>query len=251
MAGKLYYFVSDVHLGLDYKNPAERERRFASFLESLPAETAEVYLLGDIFDFWYEYKDVIPRGFTRTLGAVASLVDRGVKVHFLNGNHDIWTYGYLQSELGVVVDRQLHFVEIEGKRFCLGHGDGLWDNSPSYTLLQKIFRCRCLQVLFSSLHPRWAFLLGHSWSRHNRLTRGVDAKAAVVEFVNRESVRWANDFQKTRPGNDRIDYFIFGHHHVVVDTAVDGGRLFILGDWINNPGYIVFDGEKCRMAKVG
>lgn len=250
MAGRLYYFVSDVHLGLDYQNPEEREKKFASFLAALHAETSDLYLLGDIFDFWYEYKNVIPRGFTRTLGAIAALVDRGVKVHFFNGNHDIWTYDYLQKELGVVVEKRLDIVEIEGKRFCLGHGDGIWDNSQSYSLLQKIFKSKFLQILFSSLHPRWAFLFGHSWSKHNRLTRGVNANADVVKYVNEESVKWANAYQKKQPEGGKIDYFIFGHHHVVVDAPVDGGRLFVLGDWINNPDCIIFDGHECKLMEI-
>ena len=119
---KLCYFVSDVHLGLDYKDAAERERRFASFLQTLPAETEKLFLLGDIFDFWYEYKNVVPRGFTRTLGALAALVDRGVEVHFFNGNHDIWTYNYFEQEIGMIMERRQPAVfEISGKRFCIGH----------------------------------------------------------------------------------------------------------------------------------
>ena len=115
----MYYFVSDIHLGLNHLNPVERERRFASFLNGLPADTKAVYMLGDIFDFWYEYKNVVPRGFTRVLGAMAALADRGVEVCFFNGNHDIWTYSYLQNEIGVKLLKQPYIVEIEGKRFCL------------------------------------------------------------------------------------------------------------------------------------
>ena len=139
----LYYFIADTHLGLDYKDYKAREKAFASFLYNLPAETSEVFLLGDIFDFWYEYKNVIPRRFTRTLGALASLCDRGVKVHFLNGNHDIWTYSYFQQEIGVVFHKQPLTVELEGQRFCLGHGDLLW--------VQMSFRAGSFQCPPSSL----------------------------------------------------------------------------------------------------
>lgn len=261
MAGNLYYFVSDVHLGLDYKNPVGRERMFVRFLESLPADTKDLYLLGDIFDFWYEYKDVIPRGFTRTLGALASLADRGVKIHFFNGNHDIWTYGYFRSELGFIMEKQPAVIEIEGRRFCLGHGDGLWDASAGYTFLQKVFRCRFLQILFSAIHPRWAFLFGHKWSKHNRLTHPDVKKngklcagaecGAVGDNVRRESAAWAAEFQKGRPEGEKVDFFVFGHHHVVVDRPVEGGHLFILGDWINNPDCLVFNGDSCTLTDLG
>ena len=120
MEKSLYFFVSDVHLGLDHKDPVARERKFASFLAGLPQNTKAVYLLGDIFDFWYEYRNVIPRGYTRTLGALASLVDRGVEVYFFNGNHDIWTYNYFASELGLKMMQQPYVVEIEGK-------NSVWD----------------------------------------------------------------------------------------------------------------------------
>ena len=150
----LWYFIADTHLGLDYKNSEAREKAFAGFLKNLPPQTSQVFLLGDIFDFWYEYKNVIPRRFTRTLGALADLADRGVKISFMNGNHDIWTYSYLQKEIGVEIQTQPWEVEIEGTRFCLGHGDGLWDKSRSYRFLQSIFKCRFLQILFSAIHPR-------------------------------------------------------------------------------------------------
>lgn len=278
MSQGLYYFVADVHLGLMYKDTASREKQFASWLGALPPETKELYLLGDIFDFWYEYKDVIPNGFTRTLGALAALVDRGVKVHFFNGNHDIWTYRYFQKELGFVMERQPAVVEIEGKRFCLGHGDGLWGKDLGYKLLQRIFKCRFLQVLFSALHPRWAFLLGHNWSRHNRLTRDdfksqetdnqhvTAATAAWREKVLNEARAWASDFRPAAGSasgvaGGAVDYFIFGHQHIVADVPVTGGspsssssssapnipRLFFLGDWIHNPCYVVFDGASCTL----
>jgi UDP-2,3-diacylglucosamine hydrolase len=276
----LYFFVADVHLGLDFKDPVGREKKFSSFLYNLPAQTKEVFLMGDIFDFWYEYKDVIPNGFTRTLGAIAALVDRGVKVHFFNGNHDIWTYRYFQKELGVVMEKQPAVIEIEGKRFCLGHGDGLWSGDPGYKFLKSIFYNRILQILFSGIHPRWAFLLGHSWSKHNRLTRGQASAEGAQRTINK-CIAYSEDFQKkyaaaaeersvsssaSQPASatkdkiaaaeersasgmsqtvgKKIDYFIFGHFHIPAHKQLaDGSELFMLGDWIYNPDYVVFDGE--------
>lgn len=238
---ELYYFVSDVHLGLDYLNPQERERKFARFLETLPPQTKELFLLGDIFDFWYEYKMVIPRGFTRTLGALASLVDRGVKVHFFNGNHDIWTYGYFRDELGLIMEEQPAVFELSGKRFCMGHGDGLDPKDRGYKLMNWGFKNRFLQVLFSAIHPRWAFGMGHAWSKHNRLTKGESYKfRGEVEPL----VKFSNDFQSRRSNGEKIDYFIFGHYHYKVSHPLScGGELFILGEWINHCDYLLFDGQ--------
>lgn len=243
----LYYFVSDVHLGLEVGDASLRERKFASFLTSLPQNTKALYLLGDIFDFWYEYRNVIPRRFTRTLGALASLVDRGVEVYFFNGNHDIWTYSYFEEEIGLKILEQPYVVDIEGKRFCLGHGDGLGKGDFGYKLLNWGFKNRFLQWLFSGVHPRWAFGLAHLWSKHNRLAhndnpwqwRGADER--IVKF--------AASFLKERGGD--IDYFIFGHYHY--RTAIDmggGSRMLLLGEWIHNCDYIVFDGQECHSLNM-
>ena len=240
MEKNLYYFVSDVHLGLDMEDPVARERRFAAFLRGLPENTKALYLLGDIFDFWYEYRNVVPRNFTRTLGALAELVDRGVEVFFFNGNHDIWTYSFLQDEIGVKLLSQPYVVDIEGKKFCLGHGDGLGKGDFGYKLLNSVFKNRFLQWLFSGVHPRWAFGLAHLWSRHNRLAhednpwqwRGEDER--IVKF--------ANEFQKEQGG--RVDYFIFGHFHYRTQMELrEGGRMYLLGEWVNGSDYLMYDGN--------
>ena len=237
----LYYFVSDVHLGLDYLNPEERERKFARFLMQLPPQTKKLFLLGDIFDFWYEYKKVIPRGFTRTLGALAALVDRGVEVHFFNGNHDIWTYNYFKDELGFVMERQPAVIELEGKRFCMGHGDGLVKGDRLYKLMRWGFNNPFLQWLFSALHPRWALGLGHAWSRHNRLTKG---ESYQFRGDGEQLVRFACQFQNARPSDQKIDFFVFGHFHYKVQYPLAcGGLLSIMGEWINHCDYLVFVGE--------
>ena len=247
MEKKLYYFVSDVHLGLDHKDPQARERKFSSFLYSLPQNTKAIYLLGDIFDFWYEYKNVIPRGYTRTLGALASLVDRGVEVYFFNGNHDIWTYSYFEKELGLKILQQPCVVDIEGKKFCLGHGDGLGKGDIGYKLLNRTFKNRFLQWLFSAVHPRWAFWLAHKWSRHNRLAhednpwqwRGEDER--IVKF--------ANAFQKERGGD--IDHFIFGHfHYRTTMNLKEGGQMHLLGEWVNGCDYLLFDGDEIHSLNM-
>ena len=245
----LYYFVSDVHLGLDCGDPELREKQFADFLLGLPDRTRTVFLLGDIFDFWYEYRNVIPRGFTRTLGALAQLRDRGVDVVFFNGNHDIWTYDYLQRETGALMQRQPYAVQLEGKWFCLGHGDGLGPGDRGYKCLNAVFKCRFLQVLFSALHPRWAFGMAHAWSRHNRL-----AKGRKYEFRGeKEGIAvFADQFQRGREPGAKIDYFIFGHLHCEARMPLSaGGELVLLGDWIEGPNCLVFDGRELVRLRPG
>jgi len=235
MEKKLTYFVSDVHLGLQVADPEDRERRFAGFLRSLPENTEAVYLLGDIWDFWYEYKDVVPKGYVRVLSALQELMDRGVKVYFFQGNHDVWTYSYFE-ELGMVKLVQPCVVEIGGKRFCLGHGDGLGPVPFGYRFLRGLFHNRLAQTLFSALHPWLAFRLGNGWSRNNRLAHDVQ-----YEFggENEPLYKFAKDFAS----ENEVDFFIFGHYHVEVDTVLpSGARLMILKDWIHSSPYLCFDG---------
>lgn len=235
MEKKLTYFVSDVHLGLQVADPEDRERRFAGFLRSLPENTEAVYLLGDIWDFWYEYKDVVPKGYVRVLSALQELMDRGVKVYFFQGNHDVWTYRYFE-ELGMVKLVQPCVVQIAGKRFCLGHGDGLGPVPFGYRFLRGLFHNRLAQTLFSALHPWLAFRLGNGWSKNNRLAHDVQ-----YEFggENEPLYKFAKDFAS----ENEVDFFIFGHYHVEVDTVLpSGARLMILKDWIHSSPYLCFDG---------
>ena len=219
------YFVSDVHLGLEVADPREREERFISFLKGIPVETTRaLYLLGDIWDFWYEYRDVVPRSGARVVVALIALMDAGVEVWFCPGNHDIWTYSYFES-LGMHrFDQPLH-VRLEGKDFCLGHGDLLGGAPWGYRLMLRVFRCRLMQRLFSTLHPWLAFRLAMNWSRSNRRKhtpyhfRG--AEEPLYRFALEESER------------QHVDYFVFGHFHDQVDlTLPTGARLIVLKDWM-------------------
>lgn len=233
-ANKLYYFVSDVHLGLKAFDPVSREKRFADFLYSLPENTEALYLLGDIFDFWYEYRHVVPRGFSRTLGALAFLKDRGVRICFINGNHDVWTYGFLQDEIGVEMLDEMSIHEIDGKLFCLAHGDELM-GGKSHILLKKIFKNRLLQRLFSALHPYWAFSLATRWSRHNRLANG-----SLMHFRGEDDPLYkvASEFEKEK----KVDYFVFGHLHTPGNLRTPrGAEFYVLGEWIHGCEYIVYD----------
>ncbi len=225
------YFVSDVHLGLQVDDPAGREARFVEFLRSLPEETKALYLLGDIWDFWYEYRDVVPKGYVRVFAALTALMDRGVDVYFFQGNHDVWTYGYFE-ELGMKRLEQPALVEIGGEVFCLGHGDGLGPVPFGYRFLRGVFHNKVLQFLFSLLHPWIAFRFGNGWSRQNRLSRHVE-----YEFRGEEEplYKFAAEYEKAH----KVDHFIFGHYHADVSMHTPGGADFhVLKDWMKSSPYI-------------
>ncbi|MBO5419362.1 MAG: UDP-2,3-diacylglucosamine diphosphatase [Bacteroidales bacterium] len=229
---KLTYFVSDVHLGLQVAGPADRERRFVDFLESLPDNTDALYLLGDVWDFWYEYRDVVPKGYVKVFAALLKLIERGVSVCFFQGNHDVWTYSYFE-ELGMKKLVQPCDINIGGKIFCLGHGDGLGPGVPvGYRFLRGIFHSRVLQFLFSMLHPWIAFRLGNNWSKGNRLARQEEY---VFRGEDEPLYRFAAEYEKTH----KVDCFIFGHFHTSVSMKTPAGADFlVLKDWMSSSPYI-------------
>ncbi len=232
---KLVYFASDVHLGLRVNDPEDRERRFAAFLNGIPSDAKALYLLGDIWDFWYEYHDVVPKGYIRVFAALQRLMDDGVEVYFFQGNHDVWTYHYFE-ELGMKRLMQPCLVEIGGKVFCLGHGDGLGPVPRGYRFLRAVFYNKVLQFLFSLLHPRIAFAFGNSWSRKNRLARHEEYR---FRGADEPLVKFAEDFSRKH----KVDYFIFGHYHVDVRMMLSTGAEFIvLKDWLDRSPYLYFDG---------
>lgn len=229
---KYTYFVADVHLGLDVCDPSDREARFVRFLRSIMDDARALYLLGDIFDFWYEYKYVVPKGFVQVFAALQDLMAAGVKVYFFPGNHDVWTYHYFE-EMGMIRLAQPAMVEIDGKMFCLGHGDGLGPVPAGYRILRGIFHSRVLQALFSTVHPRIAFALGYGWSKHNRLARREE-----YVFKNDESEplwKFALDWSASH----KVDCFVFGHYHAAVDAFLPNGtRFVVLRDWIESSPFL-------------
>lgn len=234
MGKKYTYFVSDVHLGLQVDDPAAREARFVNFLNSLPQETEALYLLGDIWDFWYEYRDVVPKGYVRVFAALTALMDRGVYVYFFQGNHDVWTYSYFE-ELGMRRLEQPALVEIGEKVFCIGHGDGLGPVPGGYRFLRSVFHNRILQFLFSLLHPWLAFRLGNGWSRNNRLSRHEEY---VFRGEEEPLYKFAVEFEKCH----KVDHFVFGHYHVDVSMKTPGGADFtIIKDWMSGSPYLCVD----------
>lgn len=240
--GKNVYFLSDAHLGsLAIPHGRTQERRLVRFLDSIKEKASVVYLLGDMFDFWNEYRYVVPKGYSRFLGKLSELTDNGVEVHFFAGNHDLWTYGYLEEECGVIVHKAPVTTEIYGKVFFLAHGDGLGDPDNKFKILRKLFHNRTCQRLLNFVHPRWGMALGLNWAKHSRLKR---ADGKEVPFMGEDKeflVRFARDYKRSHPN---IDYFLFGHRHIELDLPIDKStRMLILGDWIWQFTYAVFDGE--------
>ncbi len=238
--GKKIFFASDVHLGLYPANKSlAREKVFVKWMKSIQDEAQVLFLQGDIFDFWYEYKKVAPRGFTRFLGQLTDFNDRGIEVHFFTGNHDVWVFDYLPSETGVILHRHLIETEINGKTFIIGHGDGIGSGDFGYKILKSIFTSKILQFLFSRLHPNFAFWIGHTWSKHSRLSKGV-AEAFFGEDKEHQIV-FARDYIKTK----EINYFIFGHRHIPMEIKLTERSIFMnLGEWIHSNTYAEFNGSE-------
>jgi UDP-2,3-diacylglucosamine hydrolase len=238
------YFASDMHLGLyPYDRSKEREKILVQWLDNISKDADQLFLLGDIFDFWYEYRKVAPRGFVRFLGKLASLSDNGVKIHYFTGNHDVWVYDYLPSEIGLTLYRKNELFSINGKLFYLGHGDGLYPRDYGYRFLKGCFNNKILQFLFSRLHPNLAFDIGHTWSKHSRLSKGV-AEAFLGKDKEHQLI-FANNYLKEA----FVDFFVFGHRHIPMDILLNNNisRLINTGEWINSNSYAVYDGSKMEL----
>ena len=240
---KNIYFLSDAHLGSRaIPHGRTQERRLVRFLDSIKHKATAVYLLGDIFDFWYEYKMVVPKGYTRLLGKISELTDLGVEVHFFIGNHDIWCGDYLQQECGVILHKEPATVEWGDKVFMLAHGDCLGDPSKKFKMLRSIFHNKLCQRLFSALHPRWGMEFGLSWAKNSRMKHEREGGEPPYMGEDKEYlVVYAKEYLKTHAD---INYFIFGHRHIELDLMLNrNSRVLILGDWISQFTYAVFDGE--------
>lgn len=233
------FFASDFHLGLPAGSPPlEREKKVVKWLKSVAPVAKEIYLLGDVFDFWWEYNLVIPRGFTRFLGTLSEITDSGTPVHFFTGNHDMWIGDYLVKECGIITHTSPITTVFDRKKFYLAHGEGLGTKDTGYKILLSIFRNRFLRALYSALHPAIGVGLGHWWSLSSRLGKGIK-----IEFLGDEKedlIRYARAILD----KDNIDYFIFGHRHLEMKYTINNSsEIIFLGDWIMNGSYAVWDGN--------
>ena len=228
------YFASDFHLGSpsNYQSFI-REKKICSWLNSIANDAKAIYLVGDIFDFWFEYKTVIPKGFERIKGTICQLTDKGVEVHFFPGNHDLWTFDYLESELGVIVHRKPLITEINGKTFYISHGDGLGKGDIKYKLIRSVFRSRICQYLFGLIHPNIGIWIAQKWSAKSRKNGGQSDKNKLKNNLIK--------YSKNILAQKNINYFIYGHIHEPAEIELSPESKYInLGDWIKHFSYVEF-----------
>lgn len=238
---KKAYFISDLHLGASYiADTHKAERRVIEWLESVRGDMGELYLLGDILDYWYEYRYVVPRGYVRFFGKLAELSDAGVKIRWFIGNHDIWIFDYLPRELGIEVIDGSATCEILGQIFFLAHGDGVGKHSRTFRFLRALFRNKLCQRLYAAVHPRWTIPFAHGWSSHSRQSHKCKTTTESPDCSG--MIKYVEEYSVTHP---EVSYFVFGHFHIVENRQLRSGNahLIILGDWIDKFSYATFDGN--------
>jgi UDP-2,3-diacylglucosamine hydrolase len=245
---KKIYFLSDFHLGApDYQSSLQREKKIVSFLESIRQSASAIFIVGDIFDFWYEYKQVVPKGYVRLLGKLAEITDSGVPVHFFVGNHDMWMRNYFQKELNMSVYFEPETFEWNGKKIFIAHGDGLGPEDHGYKFMKSIFRNPFCQWLFGLLHPVWGIGLANYFSRKSRKKTGKQDEVFLGE-----DKEWLIIFSRGLLAKEHYDYFIFGHRHLPLDLKLtDKSRYINLGDWITYFTYAEFDGQSVQLKYAG
>ena len=234
------YFASDFHLGTSNGEAArERERTVVRWLDSIAEDAQVVFLLGDTFDFWFEYRYVVPRGSVRFLGKLAELVDRGIKVYLFTGNHDLWLFDYFPQELGIPVFRNPLSFSINEQQFHVGHGDGLGPGDYRYKLFKRLFAARPCQRLFAAVHPDWGVSLARRWSARSRRKNLLRDEP----FRTKEE-EWIYQYCSALEQQHHHDYYIFGHRHLVLDIPVgESSRYINTGAWFEQGHFARFDGE--------
>jgi UDP-2,3-diacylglucosamine hydrolase len=242
---KYLYFASDLHLGApDAAKSESRERAFIAWLDYIRPTTKAIYLLGDVFDFWFEYKTVVPKGYTRLLGKLAELTDAGIDIHFFKGNHDMWVFDYFEKELGLTIHSDAHVFEESGKVFYLHHGDGLGPGDYKYKLLKRFFRSGICQWLFARLHPNFGIGLASFLSKRSRANGG--AKDAQY---NGPEAEWLFQYVKERETQQHHDYYLFGHRHLPLYLQHAQTRYVNTGDWLQYCTFARFDSEQLELLQ--
>lgn len=246
--GKNIYFASDAHLGNRYlDHPIAAEKKIVRWLDTIKYDAKAIYFLGDIFDYWYEYKHVVPRGHVRFLGKLAELSDLGIEIHLFIGNHDIWMFDYLPNEIGATIHQGPLTIDLLGKRFFLAHGDEVGKHTPIFRFLRAMFRNKVCQFFYSGIHPRWTFGFAKRWSLSSRKNGMESQKDSTDDEKAAYLVSFAETYLRT---HSDIHYFIFGHRHILYDKRLsDTTRLLIAGDWMHLFSYIKWDGNQLELAQ--
>ena len=242
--GNKIYFLSDFHLGApDAAASLQREKRIVRFLESIKNDAEQIFIVGDLFDFWFEYSRVVPRGYTRIFGKLAELTDAGIRIHFFVGNHDMWMKNYFQTELNIPVYFEPKAFEFCGKKFYIGHGDGLGPGDKGYKFLKNIFRNRICQWMFGIIPPAAGMGIASYFSQKSRAAAGKEPE----KFLGEEN-EWLLIYSKEILQNQHYDYLIFGHRHLPIDFTINKKSRYInLGEWMNHNSYAVFDGADLEL----
>ncbi|MCD4698439.1 MAG: UDP-2,3-diacylglucosamine diphosphatase [Bacteroidales bacterium] len=240
---KKIYFVSDSHFGVPSREKSlEREKLLIKWLDEIKSTAYEIYIMGDLFEFWYEYKTVVQKGYVRLLGKFAEITDAGIPVYFFRGNHDVWAFDYLADELGFKIYPDTLIKEINGRKFFLGHGDGLGKGDNGYKFLKKVFRNKLNQWLFRWLHPDIGTRMGLYWSDKSRVANENTGLETVNDIGIKRVSGYCKEVLKTQPD---IDYFVFGHvHRPEIIELNDKAKYYSIGDWIRYFSYLEFDGKK-------
>lgn len=241
------YFLSDLHLGAPYfPDSRAAELKVVRFLDSIKEDADAIYLVGDILDYWYEYRYVVPRGFVRFFGKLAELADSGIKIYWYIGNHDIWIFDYLPSELGIKVIPTFSIEDIDGKKFYITHGDGIGKLKPSFKFLRALFRNKFCQSLFSAIHPRWTVPFAYNWSHHSRKAEGQPSPEDATRLTDNFLV-FARDYLT----KEHIDYFIFGHIHLFrCEQITPDSQVIFLGEWISRCSYARWNGQDLSLHQL-
>jgi len=241
--GKKIYFASDNHLGAPTREESlPREKKFVKWLDEVKDDAAAIFLLGDLFDFWFEYKRVIPKGFSRTLGKLAEITDSGIPVHYFVGNHDLWMNGYFEEELNIPVYHQPKEFTFNNSTFFVGHGDGLGPGDKAYKRMKRVFTNPFFKWVFKWLHPDLGVKMAIYFSVKNKLISGED-----VKFLGEDN-EWLIQYCKEKLKDKHRDYFVFGHRHLPLEIDLEGNSKYInLGDWIRYYTYGVFDGDSFKL----
>jgi len=244
--GKKIYFASDNHLGAPTKEASfPREKKFVAWLDEVKHDAAAIFLLGDLFDFWFEYKTVVPRGFTRTLGKLAELSDSGIPIHYFVGNHDLWMNGYFEEELNIPVYHKPKEFTFNDKAFFIGHGDGLGPGDKGYKRMKKIFTNPFFKWVFQWAHPDIGMRIAQYLSVKNKLISGDDD----AKFLGEDN-EWLVQYCKRKLEDKHRDFFVFGHRHLPLNLDLNENSKYInLGDWIQYYTYGVFDGETMELKE--
>lgn len=250
---KKIYFASDFHFGIpDREQSREREEMFIRWLDQIKTDAEEIFLMGDLFDFWFEYKTVVPKGYVRLLGKLAEVADAGIPVHLFRGNHDMWAFDYLEKEIGLYLYRKPVEREFSGKRFFLAHGDGMGPGDHGYKFIKYVFERRINRFLFRWLHPDIGTRLGLYWSGRSRYANLIKETREAEEDVkpDYQNARLAKFCRERLAAGSHVDYFIFGHWHVANIESIAPDSYYIhLGDWITRFTYGVFDGKAFELKK--